>query len=54
MKRDETERMAALYRKGWSCGEIAEVFGLSRQRVHVRLVRYGVTMRDTHGRTVRG
>ena len=50
MRRADTRGMVKLYRAGFSCAEIAEVYGISRQAVHARLVRAGVTMRDSHGR----
>jgi predicted DNA-binding protein YlxM (UPF0122 family) len=49
MAKTDTEKMAALYRQGWSCGEIAAEFGITRQAIHRRLVRAGVVMRDTAG-----
>lgn len=50
MKRDETQKMAALYRAGYSCAEIAKVHGIKRQAVHQRLVKAGVTMRGMDGK----
>lgn len=42
--------MTRLYREGYSCGEIARSYGISRNAVWKRLTRAGVTMRDTSGR----
>lgn len=41
-----TKEMADLYQQGWSLKQIGEYFGISRQAVHHRLQKLGISGRD--------